>query len=722
MIKIFGSKFCEQPIETHAVLVGRSIEENIKRFAPKADLDAPHFSVFIGGEKKDLDYIVSAGEEVEIVIEPRGIGAAIVTGVSLVVSAAALAYSYLTRSPAEKATSIYGGDPQEKSWARSKNPIAKIGGVTPDIAGSVRLTPNLISKERMFFDNSQMFKLTHRALYSIGIGDYDVSFVGSNFSVLSQTLRSPRETFIFENWETISRQTLNFLCDPAATETIGGEEYVHSDVFEFGRTFHAQMLAGGELSVITGNFTSKLSARIKFRRAGTEDAWETRFLTSDTYPHYSTGVRGITFPFLFSDTDLDHEFTVQFLYKKVGTFALRIEEAWLAVREQSVEPSHYSHSVLSLDLRAPYTQRDDEIEVEVSATRRLLWATDRDETGAQTGPLRATTHPIDYALYLLESHRLDAYIDYPSFQGLYKRPGGGGRLEAYSLAHSSESTLKSILDQCLAVMWCEVAVIDGKITLVQDGSYPSPRKVYTRDDLMSDPMVTVRAPSPFDPDTLVATYLDSGDWSEQTVQFGGMYGAKREMRITLPGVTNGQHAYYLARREFMRMLYERVSWEYTVTASGLGSRRLSLDLVAEEFFAKVLSSRVDFVEAGGDAEERTLVLSEDVGRVEAPAGLILQGLDGGAEAEQDAEVAGYRVTAEVKNTGAWRSLDRSEVGSRRVAIKKKDDHYAGWVVVKEIQPNADGTVTIRGVGYDHRVYGSSPCGVTGVNFAKTIFN
>jgi len=201
----------------------------------------------------------------------------------------------------------------------------------------------------------------------------------------------------------------------------------------------------------------------------------------------------------------------------------------------------------------------------------------RDGTWQPPEPTRSIAA---YALYLLKAVGYsDDDLDLEEWDRL--NDVWEARGDYYDAVHSTPSTIKSLLDDCLAAGFAELTVVRGRIRPVRDEPQTQFMSLYTPGAMTGPLQIQFEAVRPDDYDGVDVEFTSSRTWAVESVscRLPGDEGV-RTQKIQAVGITNRDKAYQLGMRQRRALKYRRKTFNWSTEMAAFNSNYLDYVQVA----------------------------------------------------------------------------------------------------------------------------------------------
>lgn len=212
---------------------------------------------------------------------------------------------------------------------------------------------------------------------------------------------------------------------------------------------------------------------------------------------------------------------------------------------------------------------ESEAQVWVKGTRRLPV-----RRGGVWQPPEPTRDIVPFALHVLKSAGYtDDALDleeWDALDALYRSRG-----DRYDRLHTEESTVQSVLEDCLNAGFARLTVKHGLLTPVRDESRSIFTALYTFDTQLEGEGLDIRFNmiSGDDYDGVDVQYTDQVKWQNDTVKcrLPGVPNPKKVKVIKAEGITERLQAYRYGMRDLMEIRYRRKTGEWASEMAAFNS-------------------------------------------------------------------------------------------------------------------------------------------------------
>lgn len=157
------------------------------------------------------------------------------------------------------------------------------------------------------------------------------------------------------------------------------------------------------------------------------------------------------------------------------------------------------------------------------------------------------------------------------------------RGDTYDYAEASESTIKTTMNQALAVGFAELTINKGLISPIRDEVRTVYEQMYSNQNLIQPIRKSFSAVKNDDIDGVDVEYIDESSWTQETVQvrLAGDLGIKSR-KIRINGVTNRTRAWRIGMRVRRAEKYRRWSYKFSTELDGLNSKYFSYCVLSDD--------------------------------------------------------------------------------------------------------------------------------------------
>lgn len=379
--------------------------------------------------------------------------------------------------------------------------------------------------------------------------------------------------------------------------------------------------------------------------------------------------------------------------RKIGS---RGNIQWFGLRSKLVAPSSYD-DVTTMSIRLNVSDRlgaQSENQINLIATRVLpvrnggMWDVDTP-----------TRSPAAYFAYVLKSiGYTDAQIGLDELDVL--NDVWDEREDYYDWVHD-ETTVKDVLNQCLAAGFSNFTIENGQVIPVRDQIRTDFEQMYTPQNMTRPMQRSVKAITPDEIDGVDVEYTDESNWSKQTVEcrLPGDLGTKTD-KLKIDGVVDRDKAWRIGMRARRIARYRRLSYEFSTELDAMNSSYLSYVALADDTPGYGKSCILMAVEESSVGH--ILTLSEPI-EFDTSSDYIIAirrddgTLDGPYPVTQgDNE---FEVIADLDSTPAI--LADREPPHVLIGTEQRCIYPA---LVAQVKPSGSDSVSVSAVNYDERVY------------------
>lgn len=312
--------------------------------------------------------------------------------------------------------------------------------------------------------------------------------------------------------------------------------------------------------------------------------------------------------------------------------------------------------------------------------------------------LETTRHIAPFFYHMMKTVGYESFIDMDKLNALHSTWVSKG--EVFDFAFAAETTLKRAAGDLLRAGFSEMVLKDGLISVVrEDTQVGLPTRIFSSQEFTKPLEQTFKPKNPNDIDGVDVEYIDyeSGKKTTAKYRIGGEAGNRAE-KLTVVGVTSQAKALAHAARHRKRAEFQRIQYAAQTELQAMNVNYgdfIGLQDTIPEYGQSAFVTRIDghkvFLSDRIAYTEPTLHIA-----VRKPDGTVQGGFTATQDISQKCFIFAAGVPQEI------RELDENGEATVLYFGNSVDFYYKA--IVTEVRANNDGTVDLKAVNYDSRIY------------------